>query len=93
MEVLTHGGEGVGVEVDEGGRGRAPDSASTPSAPAAAEQVDHVQALHAAREPRMSKMARTRSDVGRTDRGSLAASRRPPLRPPMTRIRTTIRPV
>ena len=33
----------------------------------------------------MSKIdSRTRSDVGRTDGGSLAASRRPRLRPPMT---------
>ena len=37
--------------------------------------------------------SRTRSEVGRTDVGSLAASRRPRLRPPMTRIGTTIRRV
>ena len=35
----------------------------------------------------MSKIdSRTRSEVGRTVGGSLAASRRPRLRPPMTRI-------
>ena len=80
------------VQVDEGRRRRTPGERLEAERAAAAEEVDHAQALDTAREPRMSKMAsRTRSDVGRTVGGSLASSRRPRLRPPMTRIAPTLR--